>query len=239
MIFSEPARRGQFIKRYKRFFVDVRLEGAQVTAHLPNTGSLKTCLSENAECVVTENSDPNRKLKATLQFIKTPQGWAGVNTALPNKLVYEAWENGLIKDWQNYGAAKPEYKISKETRFDLALAPGSEALSKKEGLCFIEVKNVTMAENGVAKFPDAVTERGQKHLRELTRLVGEGARCELVFVIQREGCRSFSPADEIDPEYGRLLREASGKGVRLRALCVRFDLDRGVSITGAELPIEL
>lgn len=239
MQFEEPLRQGEFLKRYKRFFADVRLGNEVIVAHVPNTGSLKTCLFENSAAVWTENSNPARKLKATLQFLQTPTGWVGVNTALTNDLVFEAYQQGWIPDWTPLKGSRREYKISKETRIDLVLAPTDAHLMEKKDLVYIEVKNVSLNEEGVAKFPDAVTERGQKHLRELMQLKSEGFGAEIVFVIQRMDCLSFAPADKIDPEYGRLLRAAVQVGVRARAFACEIDPTSGVRLNPIELPIRL
>lgn len=239
MQFEEPVREGEFLKRYKRFFADIRADGAVITAMVPNTGSLKTCLFENSQCVYTINDSPTRKLKATLQLLRTPTGWVGVNTAMTNKLVYEAFSAGVIEDWRAFKAMKPEYKISKETRLDLVLAPSQADLEAGQKLHFIEVKNVSLAYDGVAQFPDAVTERGQKHLRELIELKAKGFGAEIVFVVQRQDCSSFSPARQIDPEYARLLGEAVKAGVVARVLACEIDPLSGVRITGAELPVKL
>ncbi len=242
MQFQEPVRHGKFIKRYKRFFADVRPDGADgevIVAHVPNTGSLKTCLFENSAAVWTENSNPARKLKATLQFLQTPSGWVGVNTALTNDLVYEAWQEKIVPDWSQLACARREYKISKESRIDLVLAPTDAHLEQKKDLTYIEVKNVSLAESGVARFPDAVTTRGQKHLQDLMRLKAEGNGAEIVFVIQRQGCTSFTPADDIDPEYGKLLREAIHAGVIARAFHCDIEPTSGVRINPVQLPINL
>ncbi len=237
MKFQETTRTASFIKRYKRFFADVHLDGAVMVAHVPNTGSLKTCLFEGAECVVTESNNPARKLKATLQFLKTPTSWVGVNTSLPNFLVHEAWEMKLISDWHAFPVAQKEYKISKETRLDMVLAKSAEDLAAKKNLHHIEVKNVTYAEAGVAYFPDAETTRGQKHLRELMELKKQGHGAEIVFVVQRHDCTHFAPADEIDPEYGRLLRQAREAGVTIRALACEIDPLTGITLKN--VPLEL
>lgn len=235
---AETLRQGEFVKRYKRFFADVKLGEETVVAHVPNTGSLRTCLYPGSACIVSESSNPARKLKATLHFLKTPTGWVGVNTSLPNFLVHEAWAAGQILEWRAFGHAQREFKISKETRLDMVLARDAEALAAGEGLHYIEVKNVTYAEGGVARFPDAVTERGQKHLRELMKLRGEGFGAEIVFVVQREDCSGFAPADEIDPEYGRLLREARDAGVVVRALACDIDPESGVALNSTPLRLE-
>ncbi len=238
MVLQEPLRLAKFVRRYKRFFAEVNLDGNTVTAHVPNTGSLKTCLFEGAPCVVSESANPLRKLKATLHFVKTPTGWAGVNTALPNMLVYEAWSQGRVREWVGFKAAKREYKISKQTRLDLVLARNQEQLESGCDLHYVEVKNVTYADDDVARFPDAVTERGQKHLLELMRLRKEGHGAELVFVVQREGCTAFAPADHIDPEYVRLLREARKNGVIIRAYACKIDPTVGVTLDTQPLHLD-
>jgi len=224
MKFTDPVREGQFLKRYKRFFADVRLDQEVVVSHVPNTGSLKSCLFADAPCVVTMSSDPKRKLKATLQFVRTPTGWVGVNTQLPNTLVYEAWENKTISHWREFSEARPEVKISADSRIDLVL-------SRADRHHYVEVKNVTLTDGrGTAQFPDAVTTRGQKHLRELMQLREQGHGAEIVFVVQRQDCDSFAPADEIDPEYGRLIREAHDKGVLVSAYACDINPLAGVSL---------
>lgn len=230
MLFEETVFEVEFVRRYKRFFADVKHRGEILTAHVPNTGSLKTCLFEGSRAIITESNNPARKLKATLQFLQTPSGWVGVNTSLPNMLVYEAWQNGLIADWHPFKVAQREFKTSKESRLDLVLAKDAEALGRQDQLHFIEVKNVTYREGDTALFPDAVTERGQKHLLELMRLKKEGHSCEIVFVIQREGCTGFASAEKIDPEYARLLKQAEAEGVVVRPLACIFDPMKGIKI---------
>jgi sugar fermentation stimulation protein A len=210
--FTETVHEGVFLKRYKRFFADIEMGGKVHTAHVPNTGSLKSCLEEGAACLVTESSNPNRKLRYTLQMIR-PQGqWVGVNTQLTNELAFEAFNQKLISHWSDFKICKREYKINPRSRIDFAMQ-----MLDSENHHFVEVKNVTFLENECAKFPDAVTERGQKHLEELVKLIENGQTAELLFVIQREGCTSLAPADEIDPRYGQLLRWAHQKGVRITA----------------------
>lgn len=201
-----------FLRRYKRFFADIQLQGETVVAHVPNTGSLKGCLEEGCSALVSRSENPNRKLAYTLEFLK-PKGcsWVGVNTGRANDLVWEVWLSKACSDWSHYSSAQREFKINAETRLDLKL------FNENGESCFIEVKSVTMKHEHRALFPDAVTTRGQKHLRELMKLRESGHACELVFVVQREDASSFSPADEIDPEYGRLLREAVQAGVVVRA----------------------
>jgi sugar fermentation stimulation protein A len=221
MKFEKPLVEGILLRRYKRFFADVEINGEVVVAHVPNTGSMKGCNEAGSPCLVSPASNPERKLKYTLEMVKTPTSWVGVNTSYPNHLVRELWASKTQDRWSDFDNCQLEVKISKETRLDIALWNGARQTQVKNAkltaiqppLHFIEVKNVSLAENGHALFPDAVTERGQKHLRELMNLIEQGFTCELVFVVQRQDCETFSPADDIDPEYGKLLREAQKKGL--------------------------
>ena len=222
MKFKTTVREGIFLKRYKRFFADVMLGNETVVAHVANTGSLKSAVEAGAPCLVTDAENPERKLKYTLEAVQMPSGaWVGVNTSWPNHLVMEAFNNKIFNHWHGFDEAKSEVKLSPETRIDLVLTD-----TRSQRKHFIEVKNVTMAsgevhsKKGSAHFPDAVTERGQKHLRELMKLVDDGHSAEIFFAVQRGDCDSFSPADAIDPEYGRLLREAANKGVIVTAALV-------------------
>jgi sugar fermentation stimulation protein A len=238
MRFHEPVHEAEFLRRYQRFFADVRLGGGEtLVAHVPNTGSLKSCLFPGGACVISESSDPRRKLKATLQLLRTPTSWVGVNTGLPNALVHEAWSEGRLPAWKTHAFARREYKISPETRLDLVLAPSADHLSAGEGLHYVEIKSVTYAADGTALFPDAVTARGQKHLRELMELKKRGAGAEIVFVVQRQDCAEFAPADEIDPVYGRLLREAADAGVRVSAYACAIDPLGGVTLDNRPLDL--
>lgn len=264
MKYKQPLLEGVFLKRYKRFFADVTLAGKTEVAHVANTGSLKSINNPGAACLVSPADNPERKLRFTLEAIKSPAGsWVGVNTSLPNHLVREAFEQGVIPHWKQYETFKAEVKISSETRLDAVLSKGSH-------LHYVEVKNVTMAamaemaealpvpsgevmagkmakpERGTAPgtpkmcalFPDAVTERGQKHLRELMALVKEGNTAEIFFTVQRSDCSEFRPADHVDPEYGRLLREAAAAGVVISAYVVELSRTE-ISIRGKSLPVVL
>lgn len=233
MRIEEPLRQGKFLKRYKRFFADVDIGGETVVAHVPNTGSLKSCLFEGAECIVSESANPARKLKATLHFLRTPTSWVGVNTSLPNSLVYES--RTIL--WPEFTYARREFKISKESRLDLVLARDEESFAAGKNLHHVEIKNVTYADGETAYFPDAVTSRGQKHLRDLMALKAAGHGAELLFIVQRQDCLQFAPADAIDPEYGMLLREAQRSGVRIRALACTIDPLTGVSLSAQELKL--
>lgn len=231
MKFHSKLQNGTFLKRYKRFFADIEWNGRIITAHVPNTGSLKGCNEPGSPCLFSVSDDPARKLKYTLEMIRAKGGsWVGVNTSSPNKIVREALEARLLPHWRDFVSVKAEAKLDARTRFDF------EALGADGKKTYIEVKNVTLAEGTTAMFPDAVTERGQKHLRELTRLASEGHGAELVFTVQRDDVTTFAPADGIDRVYGELLREARAQGVRLTALAVSLSeeevrlTDRGLTL---------
>lgn len=226
MKYSRPLDEGVFLKRYKRFFADIEWKGETLIAHVPNTGSMKSVNNPGALCLFSHSDNPERKLKQTLEMIKAPTGaWVGVNTATPNTVVRETLVSVVGKTggkvpqtwahWEEFDEVKPEFKISAETRLDFALL--KKGTDKKH---FIEVKNVTMAEGKQAMFPDAETTRGQKHLQELMNLMNEGHTAEILFTIQRSDCSEFVPADQIDPEYGKLLREAAKKGLKISPFVV-------------------
>jgi sugar fermentation stimulation protein A len=209
---------GKFIKRYKRFFADVELDGKLVVAHVANTGSLKSALRPESgqKCLLSPAADPERKLKFSLEAVQSTEGtWIGVNTSHPNKLAKEAFEKATFRHWKGFHQLKSEVKINAETRLDLLLE------SKAGKKHYVEIKNVTMKTEKAAQFPDSVTERGQKHLRELMKLVQEGHSAEILFTVQREDCDHFSPAESIDPEYARLLREAKKAGVLISVFVVQ------------------
>lgn len=203
--------RGVLIKRYKRFLADVQLEdGRTVTAHCPNSGSMKGCALPGSPVWLSLSDNKKRKLAYTWELVEADGCLAGINTALPNLLVREAIENGTISQLTDYETIRPEVPYGEHSRIDLLL-------DGPAGRCFVEVKNVTMAEGDRALFPDAVTLRGQKHLRELMRVVSQGGRGVIFFTVLRGDARSMSPADLIDPEYGRLLRESCRHGVEALA----------------------
>ncbi len=241
MKFTTPPIEATFLKRYKRFFADAQLNNEVVVAHVPNTGSLKSVIQPGARCLLSPASNPERKLKFTLEAIESPQkAWVGVNTSWPNLLVGEAFQEKKFKHWSGFEQSQNEVKISHESRIDWVFTN-----SRTGAQHFVEVKNVTLAVGdfakgkGTAQFPDSVTERGQKHLRELIKLAAEKNKtAEIFFAIQRSDCNAFSPADDIDPEYGRLLREAQAKGVKITAAVVAISPE-GLELTGKELPVIL
>ena len=207
MRFKSRLIRGTLLQRYKRFLADVRLaNGEVVTAHCTNTGSMMGCKEPGSAVYISRSDNLNRKLLYTWELIKANDTWVGINTLHPNKLVPEAVEAGVISELSGYPTIRREVKVSAHTRLDLCL-------EGTKGNCYVEVKNVTLAVDGTAAFPDAVSERGTKHLKELMRLKRQGHRAAIVFVIQRDDCEYFRPADEIDQEYGRWLRRAIKAGV--------------------------
>ena len=207
MRFSSELIRGILIQRYQRFLADVRLpSGEIVTAHCTNTGSMTGCKEPGSVVYISRSDKESRRLLYTWEIIEVGRTWVGINTMLPNRLVAEAIANGAIPELKGYDNIRREVVTRQGTRLDLCL-------DGVIGSCFVEVKNVTLAVDGVAAFPDAVSERGTKHLKELIWLRRKGHRAALVFVIQRNDCTVFRPADEIDAVYGRWLRRAVKAGV--------------------------
>ena len=202
---------GVFIKRYKRFFVDVQIENKVITAHCPNTGSMKGLLKEGNKVWLSKSNNPDRKLKYTLQIIEDDSSKVGVNTHLTNKIVLDALKNNLIKEFDKNITIKPEVKFGDNTRFDFLI-------TKKNYKAFVEVKNVTlMRKPKIAEFPDAVTSRGAKHIEELIKASKKGYEIYIAFIIQREDCNQFVIARDIDPQYSDLLSNAVKK--KLNILC--------------------
>ena len=210
MNFENKLISGLFVNRYKRFFVDVKINKKIVTAHCPNTGSMQCLLKKNNKVWLTKSNNPKRKLKYTLQIIEANGSKVGINTHLTNKIVLDALSNNKIKNFKSI-EIKPEVKFGNNTRFDFLI---TETNSKK----FIEVKNVTLSRtNKLAEFPDAETSRGAKHIDELLKAKIKGFDIYLIFVIQRDDCDQFSIARDIDPKYADLLSEAVKK--KLNILC--------------------
>lgn len=206
-----PLIAGTLIRRYKRFLADVTLDdGSVVTIHCPNSGSMLGCATPGSRVLFSRSSNQGRKFQHTWELVECGDFWAGINTGLPNRLAREAIEDGTLRELQGYDNIRAEVPYGEQSRIDLLLEGAA-------GRCFVEVKNVTLVEGSRALFPDAVTIRGQKHLNELIRVVREGDRGVLLFTVQRGDGNSVSPADAIDPEYGRLLRLALENGVEALA----------------------
>ena len=202
MDFENKLISGLFVKRYKRFFVDIKINNQIITAHCPNTGSMYGLLKRGNKVWVSKSNNPNRKLKYTLEIIEDQKAKIGVNTHSTNKIVHHALKNNLIKELKNSIEIKPETKFGKNTRFDFLVI-------NKNFKAFIEVKNVTLSrEEKKAEFPDAVTSRGLKHIKELTNASKSGYKVFILYLIQREDCVSFSIAKDIDADYSKTLTKA-------------------------------
>ena len=210
---------GVLVKRYKRFLADVRLDnGKIVTAHCPNTGSMQGCSDAGQPVYLSRHDNPKRKLKYTWELIEMPTSLVGVNTLVPNRLVCLAAKAGLISELAGYETVEREVRIGSNSRIDLRLSGG------QKDPCYVEIKNCTLVDNGVARFPDAVTTRGLKHLNELATLVKSGCRCVMFYFIQRMDAKVFKPADRIDPDYGKALRRVVNGGVEILTYDVSIDL---------------
>ena len=204
MIFSKSIFKGKFVKRYKRFFVDIILNSKKITAHCPNTGSMLGLLNKGADVWVTKNDDPKRKLKFTLEIIKSKKKLIGVNTHRANRIVEHGLKNKLIKEFVTVEKIKSEFKYSDDTRFDFLC----------DDKILVEVKNVTLnRENNIAEFPDAVTVRGSKHLKKLTDSIKLGYKPYVLFLIQIQNIDKFRIAKDIDSDYYYNFLEAKKKGV--------------------------
>ena len=216
MNFEDKLISGQFVKRYKRFFVDVKIDGKIITAHCPNTGSMYGLLKKNNKVWLTKSNNPNRKLKYTLQIIQDKKTKVGVNTHLTNKIVLEALQNNLIKEFDKTIEIKPETKFGNNTRFDFLV-------TKNNLKSFIEVKNVTLSrKKGIAEFPDAITSRGLKHIKELIKANEKGYKIYILYLIQRNDCKSFKIANDIDPEYSDSLSKAVKKNLNVLCFDCKF-----------------
>ena len=211
MEFTKSLIKGKLIKRYKRFFTDVKLAKEIVTAHCPNTGSMKGLLDEGNEVYLLPNNDPKRKLKYGLEIIKSRKNLVGVNTHMANKIVEHGLKNNLINELKNYDKIKPEVFFNKETRFDFLL-------EKKNQKTFVEVKNVTLFRNkDTAEFPDAQTARGIKHLLTLIDAIKKSYKTYLIFLVQVQNMKQFKIAKDIDEEYYKSYLKAKKAGVNFLA----------------------
>ena len=195
MKFKEKLIKGNLVKRYKRFFVDIKLDKSVITAHCPNTGSMMGLLSEGNEVFISKNDNPKRKLKYTLEIIRVKKNLVGVNTHFANKIAHHGLVNNLVKEVSNNDNIKPEVFFDKETRFDFLIEKNKQKI-------FFEVKNVTMfRDEKIAEFPDSVTSRGSKHLKTLITAIKKGYKSYLLFLVQIQGIENFKIAKDIDKEY--------------------------------------
>lgn len=225
MEFEQPLRMGRLLRRYKRFLADVELDdGQQVTAHTPNTGSMLGCAEPGSRVWLSVSANPARKYRYSWELVETPGGvMVGINTGLSNRLVEEAIHDGTVAELHSFPDIRREVRYGVEnSRIDLLL-------EGHDTFCYVEVKNVTLVEEGVAYFPDAVSARGSKHLRELAEVARQGGRAVIFFCIQRQDATELRPADHIDAVYGQTLRQALQAGVE--ALAYRAE----VTTTGIRL----
>lgn len=218
MRIESPIVLGHFVRRYKRFLADVELaedaegigrRGDLVVAHCPNTGSLAGCLFPGAPVALRDSCDPARKLRTTLQSIALGGTWVNVDTSLPNAVVAEAILAGRVPSLHGFANLRREVKYGRSSRIDLLL--------EEPGACYVEVKSTTLLVDDQARFPDAVTERGRKHLEELAAMAELGHRAVIFFHVSRSDAARFAPADDIDPAYGATLRRVRDAGVELLA----------------------
>jgi len=210
MKFEQTLIQGNLIKRYKRFLADVRLSnGNIITCHCPNSGSMKTCIGEDWPVLLSKSDNPTRKYPHTWEMVHNGQCWIGINTHLANTVAFEAISDKTITELQGYEIIEREKKYGQNSRIDILLHNGKDK-------CYVEVKNVTLVEeDGYYRFPDSVTSRGLKHLHELHKIVKNGGRAVMLYVIQRSDGTIFKAADHIDPEYARVLKIVYQNGVEI------------------------
>ena len=225
-MFAKPLEEVQFLRRYKRFFADVELSsGDLLTVHVPNTGSLKGLIEKPCPAMISRSDAPGRKLKGTLEMLRAERSWVGVNTQTPNALMRQALTSQSLPHWRNWSGFQAEVPLHAKTRVDFVLHQGTAKLTAdhfkdthQEKYHLLEVKNVTLAEGEVARFPDAPSVRALKHVQDLLDQQEKGATVEMVYVIQREDVESFGPAEQIDPAYAQALKAAYQKGLKITAL---------------------
>ena len=209
MKFNKKLLQGTLVKRYKRFFVDIKYKNKIITAHCPNSGSMMGLLDNDNKAWFSISDNPNRKLKYTLEIIEVQKRKVGINTMLSNKIVLEALKYKKIDELVKFNQIKTEVKFSENTRFDFFLSNNKEK-------CFLEVKNVTLLrKNKLAEFPDAITSRGKKHLDELSKAKKQGYQSYIMYLIQRENCDSFKIAEDIDEKYKISFSKALNAGVKI------------------------
>ena len=209
MKFKERLLQGTLVKRYKRFFADIKYKNKIITGHCPNSGSMMGLLNKGNKVWFSQSNNPKRKLKYTLEIIEVEKKMVGINTLLANKIVLEALNQKKINDLNKFIKIKSEVKFSEKTRFDFLI-------SNNKKKCFLEVKNVTLVrKEKIAEFPDAITSRGTKHLKELINAKKKGFQSYILYLIQREDCDSFKIADDIDKKYKFAFKEALKSGVKV------------------------
>lgn len=212
MIFTPTLQKARFLRRYKRFLADVQLpDGTEMTVHCPNTGSMRECLLEGSDCWLLKSDNPKRKYAWTWQLATTPSlDIACINTHMANAVVAEALAQKHIAELAHFGDVRPEVKYGDGSRIDFLLTEGKRQ-------CYLEVKSVTLLEQGQGYFPDAKSTRGQKHLQELMTVKRAGFDATLLFCVMHSGITSVAPAIHIDPKYSELLADAAASGVQILA----------------------
>lgn len=235
MKLNRPLTRGTLVKRYKRFLADIELESGEViTVHCANSGAMTSCAEPGMPVIISDSENPKRKLRYTWEQIKMGRTWVGVNTGTPNAAVASWIAQEKIPELSGYPGLKREVKYGREkkSRIDVYLSGKAD-----EPDCYVEVKNATMRVGNHAAFPDAVTERGLKHLYELAHAADQGSRAVMLFFIGRSDCKQFRPADEVDAKYGAALREVADK-VELLAYRCQYKADGSVHPIES-IPVEL
>ena len=219
MIFDPPLIKGKLVRRYKRFLADVEMENGEiVVVHCPNSGSMLGCDIPGAPVYLSQANNSKRKLKYTWELIEiSDNNFAGINTMRTNRIVEEALQNRMIPEIGSFDMLRREVAYGEGSRIDFLLENGDNQI-------YVEVKNVTMIDDEIAKFPDAQTKRGQKHLKELITMVQHGHRSVMFFLVNRQDAKQFQPADHIDPEYAKLLKEAQEAGVELVVYSTKTDI---------------
>jgi sugar fermentation stimulation protein A len=236
MLFQSPLIEAQFLKRYKRFMADVRLDdGSIITVHCPNTGSMLGINLPGARCLISDSHNPTRQYRFTLEAVKVGAQWVGAHPARANTTGKEALEAGVVEGIGKIKSVRPEVKYGVNSRADLLL------LLEDDSHVFVEIKSASIADGPISMFPDAVTSRGFKHLLELLSVVEQGSRALLLFVATRDDVQRFCPADHIDRAYGLKLREVASKGVLVRAIttrvsCSSIDVVRSIPVFYPPIP---
>ena len=230
MKFNKKLLQGTLIKRYKRFFVDIRYQNKTITAHCPNSGSMMGLLNEGNNVWFSQAENPKRKLKYTLEIIEVNKNLVGINTHLTNKIILESLKSKKIKSLNKFSDIKPEAKFSDNTRFDFLI-------SNNKKKCYLEVKNVTLVrQKEIAEFPDAITTRGKKHLKELIIAKKKGYESCILYLIQRNDCKFFKIAKDIDEEYKNAFNDALKNGVKI--LCYDCKLNNEEIIINNQIHYE-
>ncbi len=229
MDYPHPLVEGVFLRRYKRFFADVEIDGEPITAHIANTGSMRACTAPRAPVRLSKSDNPKRKLAWSVEQIQVGGHWIVVNTARPNAVVAEGIAAGKVVELAGYPSLKREQRLG-ASRVDILLEDGDRR-------AWVEVKSATLLEGRALRFPDAVTTRGTRHLRELGEVVGPRTRAVLFFHVGHEGGEWVEPAEDIDPEYARTLREVVGRGVEVIAYRTQIGMER--IVLGGAVPLRL